>query len=121
MDAVRFPLFRRQTKPLLLAGFGGLLLLMGVLGVSAISFLYTIDSRHERIRQQFVDRNRALEALRSDLYLSGAHARDYLLAAGQPSAAQHKESYHRTKARVQREVAAYGARLHSEEMELFRS
>jgi len=118
---VQFPLFRKQTKPLLLLGFGGLLLLMGVLGVSAISFLYRIDSRHERIRQQFVERNRGLEALRSDLYLLGTHVRDYLLTAAPSAASQRRSAFLDTRSRVLHEVADYGARLHPEETEPFHS
>jgi hypothetical protein len=73
------PLFRNQVRVLLWLGFGGLLLLMSVLGVSGITFLSRIDRRHEATRLEFVARTRLIETLRSDVYVSGTYARDFLL------------------------------------------
>jgi hypothetical protein len=69
-----------QTRIFLFAGFGGLLLLMGILGLSAISSMYQIELREEKIRQDYVVRDRALENLRSNIYIAGTSMRDFLLA-----------------------------------------
>jgi len=63
----------------LLAGFGGLLALMAVGGFDGIQVLQQIQTRNIEIRRAFLSRNRALEQIRSSLYLSGTFVRDYLL------------------------------------------
>ena len=78
----------RQTRLLLWIGFGGLLLLMGVLGLSAISFLYQIEIRQEKLRQDFVERDRTLERLRANIFLSGTYIRDFLLDTNEVLAAR---------------------------------
>jgi len=70
----------RQTRIFLFAGFGGLLLLMIVLGLSALSSMYQIELREEKIRQEYLVRDRVLESLRSNTYVSGTCIRDFLLA-----------------------------------------
>lgn len=110
---------RKQSKFSLLVGFGGLLLLMGGLGVSAISFLDQIELRHERIRTSFVDRNRILEKLRSDLYLLGTHVRDFLLDGGGVAAAQHRAAYLKTQRRIESGMSQYQRSLRPEEVEPF--
>ena len=118
---MKVSLFRNQTKFLLWVGFGGLLLLMGGLGISAISFLHQIELSHEGIRNDFVSRNRTLEKLRSDLYLSGTYVRDFLLDTGHLAAAQHKADYLETKQRIQTSIAGYQRFLRPEEIEPFES
>jgi len=56
---------------------------MGGLGISSVSFLYQIDVRYESIQQDFIARDRAIEELQGDIYLSGTHVRDYLTATDQ--------------------------------------
>lgn len=92
---------------------------MGGLGISAISFLHQIELRHERIRQDFVSRNRTLEQLRSDLYLSGTYVRDFLLDSNSLAAAQHKAAYLDTQRRIQSAVSQYQHSLRVEEREPF--
>jgi hypothetical protein len=55
------------TRALLLAGFGGLLLLMAFAGFDAVGVLREIQTSNDRIRSEFVARNRALEQIRSVL------------------------------------------------------
>ena len=73
------PTFQARTRLVLLAGFGGLLALMAVGGFDAIQVLQQIQGRNIEIRRTFLSRNRALEQIRSSLYLSGTFVRDYLL------------------------------------------
>ena len=114
-------MFRNQTKALLWAGFGGLIALMGALGITAISFLSEMDARHERNRMDFVARTRILESLRSDLYLSGTHIRDFLFDSGVTASVSDQQSYSETKARVQDELSQYGQYLRAEEVDTYRT
>jgi len=82
-DAV---VFKRSAEPVqwgaqvvLLAGFGGMLGLMLFAGLDSLRSLGQVQSHNVQIRQTFLLRNRALEEIRSALYLSGTFTRDYLL------------------------------------------
>ena len=66
-----------DSRLVLLAGFGGLLILMAFAGVDGIQAL--LQTSNDRIRYQFLLRTQVLERIRSDLYLSGTDVRDYLL------------------------------------------
>lgn len=97
----------RQTRVLLWCGFGGLLLLMAVLGISALSFLYQIQVRQEQIRRDYVERDLTLEKIRSDIYISGTWLRDYLLDDSREMAAVHKAAFLETRARIESGIAGY--------------
>src|SRR5215831_13135739 len=92
-----------QIRIALFAGFGGLLLLLAILGLSAVSFLSQIRSREETIRQDYVQRDRALETLRSEIYTSGTYARDFLLDAGDDLAAAHRRQFLETEQRLRKQ------------------
>ena len=114
-------LFRNQVRTLLWVGFGGLLLLMGVLGVSGITFLSRIDRRHEATRLEFVARTRITESLRSDVYLSGTHVRDFLLESDGAGGLTSGRAYLAIKAQVDEEVMRYRLRLEPQEAAQFQS
>jgi signal transduction histidine kinase len=97
----------RQTRIALFAGFGGLLVLLGILGLSAISFLSQIKVREEKIRRDYVSRDRVLQNLRSDIYTSGTYVRDFLLDTNDAFAAGHREQFLETQRKLQNEVAEY--------------
>src|SRR5580658_6126944 len=92
---------------LLWCGFGGLLLLMIVVGVSALSFMYQIQVRQEKIRQDYVERDLTLEKIRSDIYISGTYVRDYLFDTTDENAATHKAAFFETSARIESGVRDY--------------
>ncbi|MEP6716077.1 MAG: ATP-binding protein [Terriglobia bacterium] len=69
----------RRTRMLLLAGFGGLLLLMAVAALDDIRALRSIQTRSDAVRNVFLERNRLLNQIRSGLYSSGTWMRDYVL------------------------------------------
>jgi signal transduction histidine kinase len=108
-----------QTRFLLWLGFGGLLLLMGVLGLSAISFLYQIEIRQERLRQDFVERDRTLERLRSNIFLSGTYIRDFLLDSNEVLASKHKAQFLETRGVIERGIEDYRRLLRREEYKPF--
>src|SRR5580704_18039694 len=99
--------YHRQTRIALFAGFGGLLVLLGFLGLSAISFLSQIKVHEEKIRQDYVDRDRVLQSLRSDIYTSGTYVRDFLLDTNDAFAAGHRDQFLETQRKLQNEVADY--------------
>jgi signal transduction histidine kinase len=98
---------RGQTRFLLWLGFGGLLILMAVLGISAVSFLYQIELRQDKIRNDYVERDRKLEKLRSSIYLSGTWARDFLLDLNEHTAASHREQFLAERGRIESLIADY--------------
>jgi len=102
----------RQTRTALFAGFGGLLVLLCILGLSAISFLGQIKVQEEKIRRDYVERDRVLESLRSDIYLSGTHIRDFLLDTNDVFAAAHREQFLETQRKLHYDLAEY-SRLNS--------
>ena len=97
----------RQTRIFLFAGFGGLLLLMSILGLSAISSIYRIELQEEKIREEYLVRDRALENLRSNTYLSGTFIRDFLLAGDDRRATQSKAQFLDKKHDIQTELESY--------------
>lgn len=108
-----------QTRRLLLIGFGGLLLLLAFLGVNALSVLSRIQSQNESIRRDYVNRDRILEALRSDIYLSGTHVRDFLLEPDLGQSEQDRVELSSDEARVGAMLAAYQGVLRGEERSPF--
>ena len=109
----------RQTHLLLWIGFGGLLLLMSVLGLSAISFLYQIEIRQEKLRQDFVERDRTLERLRSSIFLSGTYIRDFLLDSDDVLASKHRAQFVETRHAIENSVEDYRRLLRKEEQKPF--
>lgn len=80
---------------------------MGILGLSAISFLSRIEVREEKIRRDYVDRDRVLQSLRLGVYTSGTYVRDYLLDTNDAFAAGHREQFVETERKLQNEVAEH--------------
>jgi signal transduction histidine kinase len=68
------------------AGFGGLLLIMAAAESGALLFLASLRHNESALQARFLARNRTLERIRSDIYLSGTFVRDSLLAPEQSGA-----------------------------------
>ena len=107
------------TRAVLLAGFGGLLILMAFAGIDAFSILHQIQARNERLRAEFLDRNRTLEQIRSDLYLSGTYLRDYLLEPDAKAAETHRASLERTRREMDAALERYERFLPPQEAAAF--
>ena len=110
----------RQTRVLLFAGFGGLLLPLGFFGLSAISFLSQIKVREERIRQDYVSRDGVLQKLRSTIYTSGTHVRDFLLDSSATRATEDRRQFFESRHQIESEIAEYQTLLRPTEREPFR-
>jgi signal transduction histidine kinase len=74
----------RRLRPALVLslGFGGLILFILAAGVGTMVLLERVRNDDTRIRQAFLGRLRALEKIRSEIYLSGTDMRDFLLSPG---------------------------------------
>jgi signal transduction histidine kinase len=107
------------TRAALLAGFGGLLLLMAFAGFDAVSILRQIQTRNERIRNDFVDRTRTLEQIRSDLNLSGTYLRDYLLEPDTRAAEAHRASLEKSHRQMDAALESYQKFLPTQEAGAF--
>src|SRR5580658_6803083 len=102
---------KSRTRLVLLVGFGGLLALMAVGGFDAIQVLRQIQTRNVQIRQSFLSRDRALEHIRSSLYLSGTVVRDYLLDPEPAAAAEQLQHLERLKREMGTAMDLYAASL----------
>jgi signal transduction histidine kinase len=97
----------RNTRPTLFAGFGGLLILMALAGLENIRILRSIQTRSDAVRNEFVGRNRILNQIRSDLYLSGTFVRDYVLEPDPVKAAKDLQSLVKTRSALTDQMAEY--------------
>lgn len=109
----------KQTRRLLLIGFGGLLLLLALSGFNALTALSRIEASNESIRQDYVNRDRILEELRSNLFLSGTYVRDLLVEPDPNRADIHRAELDGARDRVKTLVAQYQALLPAEEQSPF--
>jgi signal transduction histidine kinase len=107
------------TRKLLIIGFGGLLLLIAFAALNAITVVRTIENRNERIRVEYLKRDRILQSLRSDLYLSGTYVRDLLLAREPDRANLHLQEFEKTRQKIDANVDAYGRILLPDERKAF--
>jgi signal transduction histidine kinase len=107
------------VKRLLFIGFGGLLLLLAFTGLNALSVLTKIQARNEGIRKDYFNRDRILEQLRSDIYLSGTHVRDLLLERDPNLADTHRKELDDARSRIEANVSAYDRILRGEERDPF--
>src|SRR5579864_3887646 len=108
-----------STRAALLAGFGGLLILMAFAGFDAVSIVGQIQTRSERIRHDFVYRNSTLEQIRSDLDLSGTFIRDYLLEPDARAAETHRSSLEQTHRQMGTALESYKKLLPAQEAATF--
>src|ERR1700683_2180639 len=71
---------RQRPGVVLVAGFGGLLLIMAAAEAGALFFLNSLRHNDTALQARFPARNRTLERIRSNIYVSGTFVRDSLLA-----------------------------------------
>jgi len=96
-----------NTRLILLLGFGGLLALIVLSSVDALLALRRIEATDNSIRREFVSRNRALNEIRTSLYLTGTASRDYLLDPDAATADVHRDALRVVRAQLTAQVAAY--------------
>jgi signal transduction histidine kinase len=108
-----------NSRVVLMAGFGGLLLLMAFAGVDGIQAFEHIQSSNDAIREDFLLRTRVLERIRADLYVSGTFVRDYLLEQESGKAEGHRYSLLETRSDMEAALNRYRGLLNAPEMAPF--
>jgi signal transduction histidine kinase len=110
----------QNARLLLVAGFGGLLLLMAFAGLDAMRVFRDVQNRNDTIRREFLVRNRLLNQIRADLYLSGTYVRDYLLEPEAQIAEKHRVSLKKTRRNMEAALATYARQVSPGETQPFR-
>ena len=108
-----------KSRWVLMAGFGGLLLLMTFAALDMLETLAGIQTTNDNIREDFLLRTHVLELIRSDLYVSGTYVRDYLLEPETGKAEGHRSSLVETKQDMDRALAQYRHLLTPKEKDAF--
>ena len=110
----------KETRRLLVIGFGGLLLLLAVFGITTLFVIPKIEAQNEQIVNDYFHRDRILEQLRSDIYLSGTYVRDLLIEPDPAQANFHRRELQAARDGIGRNVAKYQSMLRNEETGPFR-
>ena len=84
---------------------------MALSGVDGIRVLGQIRHQDEYLRSQFLFRNRVLNEIRSNLYLSGTYVRDYLLDPDSERAAAFGANLTDVRRQMQSALASYKDRM----------
>jgi signal transduction histidine kinase len=106
---------RQRPGVVLVAGFGGLLLIMAAAEAGALFFLNSLRHNDTALQAGFLARNRTLERIRSDIYLSGTFVRDSLLAPEQSGARAQLATLEGLRRESQSALASYADALEPEE------
>lgn len=106
---------RQRPGVVLVAGFGGLLLIMALAEAGALLFLNSLRHNDTALQARFLARNRTLERIRSDIYLSGTFVRDSLLAPEQSGAQAQLASLEALRRGSEGALNTYAAGLEQEE------
>jgi signal transduction histidine kinase len=95
------------SRFVLMAGFGGLLLLMAFAEFDGIAALRQIQKSTDTMREDFILRTRLLERIRGDVYVSGTYVRDYLLETEAGRAEGHLYSLLETRRDMDQALSEY--------------
>jgi signal transduction histidine kinase len=118
------PFFQARTpggRSLLVAGFGGLLVLMLLVGGYALQMFEQVRSSDAQERDVYLRRARSLESVRAGIYQSAIVMRDYLLAPDPDSAGKHFDEWTEIRAVTDRAMAECASALDSAETAPFRN
>jgi hypothetical protein len=85
----------------LVLGFGVLLILLILSGLSALHALAEVQNANQTSLGQFLAKNQQLDEIRAAVYLSGTYLRDYLLEPDRTKAEQSRGELIDAKARIQ--------------------
>jgi signal transduction histidine kinase len=108
-------------RRLLLAGFGGLLLLMLVAGGDALLVLRQVRASDAQVRDVYVRRSRALDQVRAGIYQSAIVMRDFLLASDPDIAAEQVASWTGIRERTDNALSDGAAVLDKAELVPYRN
>ena len=111
----RFDRLILSTRFALLAGFGGLIVVILLAGMDTLRVLRQIRANEDQIRQEFLFRNHVLNNIRSDLYLSGTYVRDYLLEPEVERAESYRTTLEKVRTEMDSALESYGSKIEPEE------
>ena len=100
-----------KSRLVLLAGFGGLLAIIALSGADALRVLHQFRKEDDQIRRQFLYRNRVLNNIRAEVYLSGTYLRDYLLEPQPERASGFGKSLESVRRQMEEELSSYAGQL----------
>jgi signal transduction histidine kinase len=103
----------------LVLGFGVLLILLILSGLSAMHALAEVQTANQTSLQQFLAKNQQLDEIRAAVYLSGTYLRDYLLESDRARAEQSRRELLDAKARIQSLLADNGPLSSATDREMF--
>ena len=103
----------------LVLGFGVLLILLILSGLSALRALSEVQNANQTSLRQFLAKNQQLDEVRGAVYLSGTYLRDYLLEPDRARAAQSRRELIDANARIQSLLADSGRLSNTADRELF--
>ncbi len=104
-----------------MAGFGGLLLIMAAAESGALLFLNSLRHNESTLQARFLARNRTLERIRSNIYLSGTFVRDSLLAPEQSGARLQLNALQNLRHDTGAALASYASAIEPEEATPFQN
>jgi signal transduction histidine kinase len=91
-----------------LAGFVGLLILMGCIAIDAALQIRDVSMKSARLRKESRERDALLDQLSNDIYRSATLARDYLLEHDEILAASQRAELQLIRSRVEQSLRHYG-------------
>lgn len=103
----------------LMLGFGVLLILLILSGLSALRALSEVQNANQTSLRQFLAKNQQLDEIRGAVYLSGTYLRDYLLETDRAKAEQSRTELLDANARIQSLLADNGSLSGSGDREMF--
>ena len=114
---------RRLIRPqfVLLAGFGGLLGFIVAAAISTLLMLGNVRDEDARVRHVVIERLRALEQIRAEIYLSGTYVRDYLLSPDASGAASQRARLTAIENETRAVLNQYGGLLETGEHDTFQA
>jgi CHASE3 domain sensor protein len=114
---------QRQVSSIrsVLAGFAGLLLLMGCLAVDSARQTRDVSTTSAALRKESRERDTLLDQLLADIYRSATLARDYMLEHDDALAASQKAELQQLRRQVEEALSRYGAHAPAKEQEAVRS
>jgi signal transduction histidine kinase len=113
----------RRLRPALVlsVGFGGLILFILAAAVGTLVLLGRVRTDDTRIRQAFLGRLRALEQIRSEIYLSGTDMRDFLLSPGEGGVEATRKDIVAIEAQTRAALNVYAHSVDPEEQDAFQA
>ena len=97
-----------NSRLTLMIGFGGLLLIMALAGIDALSVLRRFRFSEEQIRGRYLSQNHVLNDIRSNVYVSGTYVRDYLLEPDPGRAETYRTNLEDVRKQMESALQLYG-------------